>query len=194
LFHHVLRTLLDVPAVRVVVIDTDSDTIIEQCARHFPSVVCIRRPDNLLGGEVPMTAVLQHDAGIVQSDWYLQTHSTNPLLSLSTVVRAIEQLSATLDVHDSLFSVNRLQTRLYDGEHRPMNHDPDRLVRTQDLPPVFEENSNIYLFSADQIANGRRIGEHPLLFEMDRLESVDIDEESDFVLAEALQRYRQGAT
>lgn len=192
LFHHAMRSLLDVASVERVVIDTDSPTIIEQCAEHFPSVVCIDRPEHLLGGDVPMTEILRYDAGLFPSDWYLQTHSTNPLLSPQTISEAIARLDASLDSFDSLFSVTRLQTRLYGSDFRPLNHDPAVLLRTQDLPPVFEENSNIYLFSAGQIAEGRRFGDRPLLFEMDPLEAVDIDEEHDFVLAEMLQRLRAG--
>ena len=93
------------------------------------------------------------------------------------------------DNHDSLFSVTRWQTRLYGADGTPINHDPDVLLRTQDLPPVYEENSNLYLFTADQIAAGRRIGDRPILFEIHPLEAVDIDDEHDFVLAEALDRH-----
>lgn len=187
LFHHIVATLLDVPYVSQVVIDTDSPTIVEQCAEHFPTVRCIDRPEHLLGGETPMTSVLAHDASLFPSEWYLQTHSTNPLLTSATITRALDVLQSSLDAYDSLFSVTRLQTRLYDEHGRAMNHDPSVLLRTQDLPPVYEENSNIYVFTADQIANGSRIGEHPLLFEIDPLEAVDIDEEHDFVIAELLQ-------
>ena len=136
-----------------------------------------------------MTDVLAHDASVVESNWYLQTHSTNPLLSAATIGRAIDELAGALDRHDSLFSVTRLQTRLYDADHRPLNHDPAVLLRTQDLPPVYEENSNIYLFRRELIETGRRIGDRPLLFEVDPLEAVDIDEEHDFVIAELLQRH-----
>jgi CMP-N-acetylneuraminic acid synthetase len=54
---------------------------------------------------------------------------------------------------------------------------------------VYEENSNLYLFTSDQIAGGRRMGDRPILFEVDPLEAVDIDVEADFVLAEALDRH-----
>jgi CMP-N-acetylneuraminic acid synthetase len=188
LFHHALSTLLAVPQISAVVIDTDSPTIAEQCAALFPEVRCIDRPEHLLGGETPMTDVLRHDAAQFPSEWYLQTHSTNPLLRPSTVERAIEQLEASLDRYDSLFSVTRLQTRLYDAEGMAVNHDPAVLLRTQDLPPIYEENSNLYVFTADQIAGGRRMGARPLMFEIDPLEAVDIDEEHDFVVAELLQQ------
>ncbi|MBT5852005.1 MAG: acylneuraminate cytidylyltransferase family protein [Acidimicrobiaceae bacterium] len=191
LFHHMVRTLQECPEVRQVVIDTDSPTVGEQCAEHFPDVLVLERPQHLLGGETPMTAVLQHDASVVDSDWYLQTHSTSPLLKSSTVSAGLASLEARLDTYDSLFSVTRLQTRLYDAEFQAVNHDPAVLLRTQDLPPLYEENSGMYIFSRDQIRDGRRFGARPLLFEIDPLESTDIDVESDFVLAEALHRMQR---
>jgi CMP-N-acetylneuraminic acid synthetase len=194
LFHHIVSTLLGVDRVRQIVIDTDSPTVKEQTAQDFPTVVVIDRPAHLLGGEVPMTEVLQYDASVVPAPWYLQTHTTNPLLTAATITAAIETLEQDTDGHDSLFSVTRLQTRLFDADGRPMNHDPAVLLRTQDLPPVYEENSNIYLFTSDQIRAGRRMGTNPLLFPIDPLEAVDIDEEHDFVLAETLGRLREGAS
>lgn len=191
LFHHMVRTLQACPEVSRIVIDTDSPTVAEQCAEHFPDVMVIDRPAHLLGGETPMTAVLQHDAAVADSDWYLQTHSTSPLLRSSTISGALAALEAALDRHDSLFSVTRLQTRLYDADFAPVNHDPAVLLRTQDLPPLYEENSGMYVFTREQIAQGRRFGDRPLLYEIDPLEATDIDEEPDFVLADALHRLQR---
>jgi CMP-N-acetylneuraminic acid synthetase len=189
LFHRIVRTLLAVERVSRVVIDTDSPIIREQAAGTFPSVLVIDRPKHLLGGHVPMTEVLRYDAQQAPSEWYLQTHTTNPLLRPETIDRALDRLERDTEDHDSLFSVTRWQTRLYGPDGSPLNHDPDVLLRTQDLPPVYEENSNLYLFTSAQIATGRRIGKHPILFEIDPLEAVDIDVETDFVLAEALDRH-----
>jgi CMP-N-acetylneuraminic acid synthetase len=193
LFHHIVATLLELDRVTEVVVDTDSPTVKDQVADVFPSVRVIDRPTRLLGGHVPMTEVLRHDASVVPSEWYLQTHTTNPLLRPSTIEAALDRMEASLHSNDSLFSVTRWQTRLYDADGEPMNHDPRELVRTQDLPPVYEENSNLYIFTDQLIASGRRIGHHPVLFEVDRLEAVDIDEERDFVLAEALGRHLAGS-
>lgn len=187
LFHHMLQTLLGCPEVTQVVIDTDSPTVADQCAEKFPSVLVLPRPDYLMGGEMAMTEILRYDAKQVKADWYLQVHSTSPLLRSETVSEGLATLEKSLDTHDSLFSVTRLQTRLYDADFKPVNHDPAVLLRTQDLPPLYEENSGMYVFSNQQIAEGRRFGDRPLLYEIDPLEATDIDEEADFVLAETLQ-------
>ena len=194
LFHHMMRTLLGCADVRKVVIDTDSPTVADQCAAVFPDVVVLDRPEHLLGGDTPMTEILRHDASVVDSDWYLQTHSTSPLLRASTITAGLAALDDSLDTHDSLFSVTRLRTRLYDADFAPVNHDPAVLLRTQDLPPLYEENSGMYIFTRDQISGGRRFGDRPLLFEIDPMEATDIDEEPDFVLADILHRLQREGT
>jgi CMP-N-acetylneuraminic acid synthetase len=73
----------------------------------------------------------------------------------------------------------------------PMNHDPAVLMRTQDLTPVYVENSCLYLFSKESLkATGNRIGKTPMMFEIDKLEAHDIDDEADFALAEMLYQRR----
>ena len=123
--------------------------------------------------------------------FHLQTHSTNPLLKPETVSRAIKSFLAGYPTRDSLFSVTRLQTRLYDKDGNAINHNPRELIQTQDLPPVYEENSCMYIFNRENlIANRHRIGDRPLMFEIPRIEAVDIDEESDFQIANILMRMR----
>ena len=94
---------------------------------------------------------------------------------------------------DSLFSVTRIQSRLFWESGEPVNHNPEELLRTQDLPPLFEENSNIFLFSKTSFtaAANKRIGLSPKMFVMDKLEAIDIDEEDDWIMAETLYKRRK---
>ncbi|MEJ5240275.1 MAG: acylneuraminate cytidylyltransferase family protein [Anaerolineales bacterium] len=193
LFHYILETLLAVPEIDRVVVDTDSETVMEGVRRSFPQVMILERPEALRGDTVPMNEILLYDTAQVEADFYLQTHSTNPLLRPETIRKAIQTFLAHYPTYDSLFSVTRLQTRLYDQLGRAINHNPAILLQTQDLPPVYEENSCIYLFTRQTLVSRRnRLGERPLMFEMPRLEAIDIDEEEDFILAEALVRWKAG--
>ena len=189
LFHHIVETLLSVPEVTEVVVDTDSTPVMNGLRQQFPQVKLIHRPENLRADDVPMNDILIHDTGQVQADFYLQTHSTNPLLKRETISRAIRSLIDDYPNHDSLFSVTRLQTRLYFHDGRAINHDPAVLIQTQDLSPVYEENSCLYVFTRENLVRRHhRIGEKPLMFEIDRDEAWDIDEELDFVLTDFLLR------
>ena len=187
LYQHILKTLLACPEIDQVVVDTDSPVILEGCRQIFPSVVLVDRPEHLRADTIPMNEILMHDTSIVPADLYLQTHTTNPLLRTETVSKAIRTLQDLFPAYDSLFSVTRLQTRLWDQLGRAINHNPAVLLRTQDLPPVYEENSCLYIFTRDTLeARRNRLGERPFLFEIDAAEARDIDEELDFLIAEFL--------
>jgi CMP-N-acetylneuraminic acid synthetase len=191
LFHHILETLLSVPEISEVLVDTDSEPVMEGLHDHFPQVVIINRPQRLRADDVPMNQILIHDTDQLPADLYLQTHSTNPLLKPETVSRAIQSFLAAYPTHDSLFSVTRWQTRLYDKDGKAINHNPQELLQTQDLPPVYEENSCMYLFTRENlIAKQHRIGDRPLLFEIDAAEAWDIDEELDFAITDFLLTQR----
>jgi CMP-N-acetylneuraminic acid synthetase len=192
LFHHILETLLNVPEISQVIVDTDSEPVMDGLRQHFPQVIIINRPENLRANDVPMNDILLYDTARVPADFYLQTHSTNPLLRSETVSRAIETFLGAYPEKDSLFSVTRWQTRLYDQHGVAINHDPTVLIQTQDLPPVYEENSCLYLFTRQNLLEQHhRIGVNPILFEIDAAEAWDIDEELDFAITDFLMRHRE---
>ena len=187
LFHYIIETLLAIPEIDRVVVDTDSEPVMVGLRRDFPQVMIINRPEHLRTDDMTMNEILKHDTSQVKADFYLQTHSTNPLLRPETVVRAIQAFYSNYPARDSLFSVTRLQTRLYDQHGQALNHDPAILIQTQDLSPVYEENSCLYIFTRENLLKkDHRIGEHPYLFEIDAEEAWDIDEELDFAVCDFL--------
>lgn len=190
LFHRVAETLESCDRIETILINTDSDIIAEDATRHFSKVSINWRPEHLCGDFVPMNDIIGYDLSRTDGEFFLQTHSTNPLLSRATLDVAIEQFFNGLKNYDSMFSVTCFQTRFYWESGQPVNHNPEELLRTQDLPLMFEENSNFYLFSKKSFisAGNKRIGLRPAMFSMDKLEAVDIDEEDDFRLAEVLFR------
>lgn len=181
LFHHILSALSACPEIDEVAVDTDSEPVMAGLLQHFPAVRILERPEYLRADTVPMNEILAYDTQQVHADYYLQTHSTNPLLRTETISGAINQFLASYPAFDSLFSVTRLQTRLWDQLGRAINHNPSVLLQTQDLPPVYEENSCIYIFTRQLLlARRNRIGERPMLYEISAAEAWDIDDEIDF--------------
>lgn len=193
LYHHIIASLLSCPSINEVVIDTDSPLILADAEKCFPSVTLLERPEHLRAGTIPMNDVLLNSIRqIDDADFYLQTHSTNPLLRATTISAAIELFKQNFPSYDSLFSVTRLQTRLWDGLTRPINHNPAILLRTQDLPPIYEENSCLYIFTKNVLESKRnRIGDRPMMYEIDPTDAWDIDEELDFRIAEFLYGERE---
>lgn len=193
LFHHIVDTLLHVTEIGKIVIDTDSPDIRESVAKKYPMVEVLERPEHLRADDIPMNEVLLYDSSQYPADLYLQTHSTNPMLTVDSLRSAIRFMQKNYPAYDSLFSVTRVQSRLYDSLARAINHNPHILLQTQDLPPVYEENSCMYIFTRETIEKRRtRIGDRPYMYELDAIEAWDIDEELDFRIAELILQARQG--
>lgn len=189
LYAHIIEALLACPEISGVVVDTDSPVVMQGLRENYPRVTVLERPEHLRDGMIPMNEILLHDTAQVEADFYLQTHSTNPLLRSETLSQAVQAFLSQREQYDSLFSVTRLQTRLYWQDGSAVNHNPRELLRTQDLPPIFEENSCIYLFTRQKLAaRNHRLGDTPLMFEIDAAEAWDIDEELDFQVADFLMQ------
>jgi CMP-N-acetylneuraminic acid synthetase len=190
LYHAIFESLRDSKYINEFVINTDSEAIKKDAIGNFPGVVIVDRPAEIQGDFVPMNDVIGYDLSMTDGDVYIQTHSTNPLLLASSLDKAIEAFLENRDGYDSVFSVTRIQSRLYWKDGEAINHNPKELLRTQDLPPVYDENSNFYIFTKESFgkSNGKRIGLKPMMFEIDKIEAVDIDEPQDFIIAEALYK------
>jgi len=190
LFRWILDSLLAIPEIEKIVINTDARGILADHGLVDTDRILIReRKPELCGDFVSMNKVLADDVANVPAALYLMTHTTNPLLSSLSITRALlaYEKARTTDGADSLFTVNKFQTRFYRQDGSAVNHDPNNLIRTQDLEPWLEENSNLYLFTgASFAATNARIGKKPVMFETPRRESADIDDQEGWEIAEML--------
>jgi CMP-N-acetylneuraminic acid synthetase len=188
LFLWILDSLLAVDSIDVVVINTDArDILLANGLEESARVVIRERPPDLCGDFVSMNRILEHDIRNVSADRYLMTHATNPLISPTTIKRALRTYENKENHIDSLFSVNRVQTRFYRKDTSAVNHDPKNLIRTQDLEEWYEENSCLYIFDQESfLSTGARIGRRPMLFLTPALESIYIEGPDVWELAEAL--------
>ena len=195
LFRWILDTLLAVEEIDQIIINTDARHILAENGLVDTDRVTIRdRKPAICGDHVSMNLVLADDVANVPADIYLMTHTTNPLMSADTVCKAIvafQQVQAKGQA-DSLFTVDKVQTRFYRADCSPVNHDPDNLIPTQELEPWFEENSNLYLFTAESFAKTKaRIGKQPMMYEGPYFESIDIDTPTDWDFAVVAARFMQ---
>lgn len=192
LFRWILDTLLSVQEIEKVVINTDAREILAANGLIDSDRVLIRdRCPEICGDFVSMNLVLADDIAAIESDAYLMTHTTNPLLGAGSIRGALAAYHAGVmaGTCDSLFTVNKFQTRFYRADGSAVNHDPNNLIRTQDLEPWFEENSNLYLFNRSSFAATKaRIGKKPAMFETPRRESADIDDQEGWDIAEVMAK------
>lgn len=187
LFRWILDTLLSVDEIDEVIINTDARDILASHGLVDSDRIRVRdRKPELCGDFVSMNLVLADDVANVDADIYLMTHATNPLMKAETVRGALRAFREAQDESrvDSLFSVDKIQTRFYRADCSPVNHEPDNLIRTQDLEPWFEENSNLYIFTRESFRKtNARIGQQPMMYESAKFESIDIDTPADWNFA-----------
>jgi len=188
LFHWVLGTLRSIQEIDLIIINTDAEVLLSKKEPFEEGKIIFRpRKKEICGDFISMNKIIEEDIKNIEADVFLMTHTTNPLLSAQTIQKA---LHAFLDKKnknecDSLFTVNKIQTRFYTKDCKPINHDLNQLLRTQDLEPWYEENSNLYIFTKESfLKSGARIGKNPMLFETPRQESIDIDDQWSWDLAE----------
>lgn len=192
LYQIILETLQQVPEIKLVVVNTDCAIVREGVSENFPQIVLYDRPEYLRGDKVSTNELIYDTISSLElgTDIFLQTHVTNPLLRAETISQAIHKFHESKN--DSLFTAIKHYTRLFDKDGVAMNHDMNNLIPTQDLDPIYEENSCLYLFRKDSFMERKnRVGKNPIIFEMNKIESQDIDWEDDFVLAEILQKVEQ---
>jgi CMP-N-acetylneuraminic acid synthetase len=178
LFRWILDTLLEVKEIDQVIINTDARQILADNGLTDTDRITIRdRRPEICGDLVSMNLVLADDIANIPADVYLMTHTTNPLMSADTVSKALAafQEARVAGKADSLFTVDKVQTRFYRADCSPVNHDPDNLIPTQHLEPWFEENSNLYLFTATVSQDQRPHRKQPMMYEGPFFESIDID-------------------
>ena len=188
LFHYILEALSKSKYIDEIIINTDSKKIAKN-AKEFFDVTIHMRPDYLLKiNSNEANLIIEDDISKIDCEYFIQTHSTNPLLKTESIDKSIEDFFNQKE-YDSLFSVTPYQTRLFFENGTPVNHNPNELIKTQDLPFLYEENSCIYIFSKNSfLKNKNRVGKNPKLFPINKLEAVDIDEMEDFIFAEFLMK------
>ena len=197
LFHIILNTLIKSKYINDIYVDTNSDIVINSIKSDFKdtNISIYRRPVELQSGDTPTNVLIENIITKLNLnyDLFLQTHVTNPLLKIETIDECIETfLLKEKEGYDSLFTAKKLQTRLYqlkNNDTHALNHNINELIPTQNLEPLYEENSCLYIFKKEILfEKHHRIGYKPYIYNMDHIESCDIDIESDFLLTEQLHK------
>lgn len=198
LYHYIIETLLKNECmIDLILIDTDSDTIINGIIDFFGQndrIIISRRPTEICQPGVSMNTIIKHCLSRNKQFWdentiFFQTHCTNPFLDSESVYQSLKIFKT--GKYDSIMSVNLFQKRLWTTNGTALNHNPGKLIQTQDLDLLFEENSCFYIFNSNTfLTYNNRIGNKCFFYEMsNKLESWDIDNEEDFEIALIILQY-----
>ena len=186
LCHYILTTLLKVNRIDEIYVYCSNQAI----RKYMPEgVKYLKRSESLDKDTTKMNEVLHSFALDIPADIYVMTHTTAPFITAEAINRGLDAVE--LDGYDSSFAAKKIQDFLWkDG--KPVNYNPDNIPRTQDLKPIYAETSGFYIYNYDVIVKlKRRIGNNPYIVEVSEVEAVDIDEEEDFMIADAINYFRE---
>ena len=181
LFFYIINTIKSIDLIDQILIDTDDEKVIEIIEKYFTGIDFKIREDNLKDPTESVNNIIKSNLDKINNDFIFQTHTTNPLLKEKTINKALQEY---INNKRPIFSVNVFQSRFYDQELNPINHNPEELIPTQELDFIYEENSNFYIFSKEQFKDNyfKRIGKESVYFSTNKSESIDIDNEEDLEL------------
>ena len=121
------------------------------------------------------------------------THVTSPFLKVETLEFALSKLN---EGYDCVHSVTSIQDFCFlapseAGEIlKPLNFDPSFVQRTQDLEPVLVSNGAFFAFRKEELLQARdRLFGKVYFHQLGFPESLEIDSEEDFRLAEVMVRF-----
>lgn len=189
LFSWIIDSLLEVDEIGEVLLNIQGKKLIDLISAKYSSqsrLKVFEREELLEGHEIPMTKIISNTILNAKYETIINTHSTNPFLSPTSISNALEIFKKN---KIPIFSVNVFQSRFYDKNIKPINHNPKELLQTQDLDKIYEENSCLYIFNKDEFLSKKtRIFENSKVFPLNKIESIDIDTNEDWQLAEMIAK------
>lgn len=178
----ILVTLGAVEAIDDVVVFCSDRSIQAATERHGARF--LRRSADLDLPTATSNMILDSFAAEMPADIFVLAHATAPLLRTVTLERGLRAVMS--GDYDSALSVVGMHDFLWTNDG-PLNYDPSNIPRTQDLEPIYRETSGFYIFKREVLSElGRRVGVRPFLTEVDPIEALDVDEQRDLDLVNAV--------
>ena len=181
-----IKQLLRIPELDGIVVNTESDEMLDVAKKL--GAECVKRNAYYASSTVPMNEVHRNMAENMNCDIVLCAPVTAPLVKDSTISKMIGLYFDNTDKYDSLNTAHLVKEFLWEN-NLPLNYNPDKLPKSQDLPNIMALNFAVNIISRDKYLECRNvIGKHPNIVPIDKEEAIDIDDELDFKLAEEMYK------
>lgn len=198
LIAYTIEAAKGVGAIEDICLSTDSAEIITT-AESFGLKVPFQRPAELATDTASSESVILHALDFytkkgVQYDVVVLLQPTSPFRTAKHIQEAMKLFRDDIDM---VVSVKETKANPYyllteeNAEGFLMKSKEGNFTRRQDCPPVYEYNGAIYVINVRQLrARGLAGFTKRVKYVMDEYASVDIDDELDWIIAEAcLKRY-----
>ena len=198
LLHRTLRAAAASRHVDLVVVSSDDDAILEH-ASLIEGVITLKRPTELAGDDTAMAPVVEHALDAHPADVIVLLQPTSPLRETTDIDGALERFVSS-GAH-SIVSVCPTATSPYwmyllgeDGRLQTILPKPDVATR-QELPPTYQINGAVYVVESRWFREHRMFSDNETVaYVMPGERSIDVDSETDLMVANALVARRESAT
>jgi CMP-N,N'-diacetyllegionaminic acid synthase len=163
-----------------VYVGSDSLEILEE-AERFGAIPIMRDPVACDESLSNANAMIADFANRVDGDIAIWAHCTNPFLYSKHYADALEMFKQKViatKIYDSLISVTKIQSHMWNAEQRPENYNPwaESHTLARDLQPVYFQDGGIFIQNlSDFKMNSYFFGKNPYLYEVDYISSFDIN-------------------
>lgn len=181
-----IKQLLTIKEIDGVVVNSNDDRMLEiaQSLGAEP----VKRDQEFATSSVSMSDVYKNMAENFNADIVMYANATNPLVSSESYSNAVRTFKEIRGKFDSLNSAHLVKEFMF-LDNKPINYDLEHQPRSQDLPNIYALNFAISILTReDMIKHKNVIGRKPYMYELSETESVDIDTEFDFDIAEFLYK------
>ena len=189
---HALTNALKCKNISEVIIDSDSETIL-QTGVEYGATNILRRPKHLATDETTGDDLAYWQAfNYPDSDICIQVVPTSPFIKPETIDNCIDILSKYNGIN-TVIGIQKITPYTWnycsDGSVVESYRYQGRILNSQEMASLYIETTGLYAFKTDY-ALKHRMRTSPLsyLFELSPVECVDINEEDDFEFAEIVWR------
>jgi CMP-N,N'-diacetyllegionaminic acid synthase len=210
LIYYTIKSAIESASLDRIIVSTDHDEIAE-VSKKFGAEVPFKRPADI-SEDVDTEYVLQHAVEFLEKDdSYLVDavvllQPTSPFRKAGTIKKCVELYKQSPDA-DSVVSVNNIEGNRpewmlsleSDSKVKPYatpffneNKPVIKLAARQSFPKLYKQNGVVYVTKKDLLMSQTLvIGPNSYAVITEEEEAIDIDTETDFLIAEALMRNKK---
>lgn len=185
LIQHTIREALN-SSLSDLILTTDS----EEIAKQYVPYKTIIRPPELAQDDTPTLPVIIHAVEV-----YYRSVDAVMILQPTSPLRLTEDINLAIMnfvTHCRMFPDTDSLVSVCEGVHPIKSYNADGIPLLPQEPydrhkcKCYTRNGAIFLLTKELLDKGRLIGDRPLLFEMPKSRSIDIDSYDDLMVAEAI--------
>lgn len=182
-----IETLKKVQGIDDIIVSSDSQEMLKIAKEHDVNVHV--RDEYFASNEVNNSDFMQNLSTIVDEGHIIYSPCTSPLLSSETITEIVSKYK-----NNNLRNIVTVTTQKHHMwlNGKPLNYDPSNAPNSQDLPDIYSINYGCCILSKDDLYKHKNVVVEPTFHITNEIESIDIDTEFDFIIAEFVYRMTHG--